>query len=244
MKENLKFELIIFYYKRPTIVLNALESVKLSTYNNWHLTLIDDSSDDSFKETFYNFGFDSEKINYIAIMMPDSEKLKLGGSIFGSYINTVVRNTNADVIIPLCDDDALLPDYMTKLNSFYINNPNNVWAYCHLKFFNPKTESYKDAKLVPENPELNYPHMNANMTPINPYCRVDSSQVTFKTKALIDGEILYASPLTSNLDADIFMKMFKKYGNCPFMGSFGQCKGWFNEQLGVKQRQGKNPYIT
>ncbi len=39
---NLKFELIIAYYKRPKIVLNALESIIKSTYDNWHLTFIDD----------------------------------------------------------------------------------------------------------------------------------------------------------------------------------------------------------
>ena len=59
---NLKFELIIAYYKRPKIVLNALESIIKSTYDNWHLTFVDDSGDDSFKETFLNFGFDKSKI--------------------------------------------------------------------------------------------------------------------------------------------------------------------------------------
>jgi glycosyltransferase involved in cell wall biosynthesis len=147
---NLKFELIIFYYKRPEIVLNALESIKKSYYKNWHLTLIDDSGNDDFKTTFLKYGFDNKKISYVPIMMSDEEKIKLGGSIFGKYANDVIENSDADIIIPICDDDALLPDYMGKLNDFYSKNPDKVWAYCHNKYFNPKYESYKDAKLTPD----------------------------------------------------------------------------------------------
>ena len=241
---NIKFEIILSYYKRPKMVLNALESIKNSYYKNWHLTLIDDSGDDSFKEDFFKFGFKKDKVDYIAVMMPDEEKIKLGGSMFGKYINDVIENTDADVIIPLCDDDALLPDYMSNLNTFYTKNPNSMWAYCHLKYYNPQYESYKLAKSTPDNPNLNFPHMNANTTPINPYCRVDSSQVTFRTDALLDGDIRYAYPQTANLDADIYSKFFKKHGNCDFMGTIGQCKGWFDGQLGVKNRQGKNGFIT
>ncbi len=46
---NLKFELIIAYYKRLKIVLNALESIKNSGYENWHLTFINNSGDNSFR---------------------------------------------------------------------------------------------------------------------------------------------------------------------------------------------------
>ena len=53
---NLKFLIVLAYYKRPNMVLNALHSIANLTYNNWHLAFIDDSGDDSFKETLFTYG--------------------------------------------------------------------------------------------------------------------------------------------------------------------------------------------
>jgi glycosyltransferase involved in cell wall biosynthesis len=241
--KNLKFELAIAYYKRPKIVLNALESIKNSTYSNWHLTFIDDSGDDSFRDTFLNFGFDNSKINYVPIMMSDEEKLKNNGSNFGKYVNDSIINSDADIFILICDDDALTHDYMEKLNIFYNKNPKEVWSYCHLNFYNPDVENYTQSKEICVNPSLNGVNLNAHFMPINPYCRVDSSQVSFRIDSLIEKNIFYPYPYTVNLDAFIFNNFYNVWGNCPFNGIVGQHKGWFENQLGVRHRAGKGDFI-
>ena len=239
--ENLKFELIIAYYKRPKIVRNALDSIMNVNYNNWHLTFIDDSGDDAFKDTFLNYGFDKNKIIYTPILMSDDEKTKNGGSMFGKYVNESILNSDCDIVILICDDDAIDSEYLNTLNKFY-NNSNEVWGYCHIKYFNPNIENYKASKLTPENPNLNYPFMNGNTGPINPHFNVDSSQVTFRKKAMVDGNVWYPFPQTLNLDASIFIKMFNKYGLCKFTDCYGQYKGWFEDQLGVRVRSKKGEY--
>jgi hypothetical protein len=241
--KNLKFELVIAYYKRPKIVLNALESIKNSTYKNWHLTFIDDSGDDSFKKTFLNFGLDKNKIEYVPIMMSDDEKIKNNGSIFGKYVNESLINSDADIFILICDDDALTHDYMEKLNIFYNKNPKEVWSYCHVNFYNPDSENYTQSKEICVNPQLNHVNLNANFMPINPYHRVDSSQVSFRIDSLIDKNIFYPYPYTVNLDAFIFKNFHKIWGDCPFNGIIGQHKGWFENQLGVRHRAGKGDFI-
>ena len=60
---NLKFLIVLVYYKRPKMVLNALESIKNLSYGNWQLDFIDDSGDEVFRETLFNFGLDNNKIN-------------------------------------------------------------------------------------------------------------------------------------------------------------------------------------
>ena len=242
--KNLKFEIVIAYYKRPKIVTNALESIKNSTYSNWRLTLIDDSGDDSFKNTFINFGLDKSKISYVPILMKDEEKLKIGGSIFGKFINEVILNSHSDIFILLCDDDALTHDYMEKLNIFYNKNPNEQWSYCHLNFYNPEVERYTDSKNNCSNISLNGVNLNAHFTPINPYCRVDSSQVSFRIDSLVSKTILYPHPYTANLDAYIFKNFHTVWGDCLFNGIVGQHKGWFENQLGVRQRSGKGDFIN
>lgn len=241
--KKLKFELVIPYYKRPTIVLNALNSIKNSTYKNWNLTLIDDSGDDAFRETFYNFGLDKSKISYNPILMSDEEKLKIGGSIFGKYINDVILNSDSDIFILICDDDALTYDYMEKLNIFYTNNPNEHWSYCHLKFYNPEIEPYTNSKNYCENISLNMVDLNANTTIINPYFRLDSSQVSFKINSLLYKNITYPHPYTANLDAVIFNNFYQVWGGCSFNGIVGQHKGWFENQLSFRRRSGKGDYF-
>lgn len=242
--DELKFELVIVYYKRPEIVKNALDSIKNLLYDNWHLTFIDDSGDDSFKDTFLNYGFDENKIEYVPIMMSDQKKVSLGGSIFGMYINHTIKKSDSDIFILICDDDALVPDYLNNLNTFYNQNPNSHWGYCHVKLFNPNVEYYKEAenRSTVYDWSLNMVNLNGYTTPITPSCKVDSSQVSFRIKSLISNNIWYAYPRTRDLDRDIFEKMTKIYGKCDFTNCFGQYKGWFEDQLGVRFRTNRGDY--
>lgn len=238
----MKFELVIAYYKRPKIVQHALNSILESNNQNYHLTLIDDSGNDDFRETFLNYGFDKDKITYTPIMMPDEEKVRIGGSIFGKYINDVIQNSTSDIFILICDDDALLPTYLDDLDRFFTENPNENWVYSHVKFFNPETQHYSEAVERLNNYALNITNINAKTGRINPAYNVDSSQVAFKIEAMKKHGVYYAFPLTMNLDAAIFNKGFRVLGDCPYMGGFGQYKGWFEEQLGPRFRRERKIY--
>lgn len=116
--EEIKICILLVYYKRPNIVLNALDSIKALKYNNWELNFIDDSGDDSFKETLFNYGLDNDKIKYRPIFDSDQTKLEQNGSRHGEYMNLSIKETDAEVIVVLCDDDALVDDYFTKINEF------------------------------------------------------------------------------------------------------------------------------
>lgn len=240
---NLKFELMIAYYKRPTIVLNALNSIKEAKYDNWHLTFIDDSGNEDFKETLFNMGFDDDKITYKPIMMTDFEKIENGGSVFGKYVNETIQNTDSDIVILICDDDALFPDYMENLNKFYNENPDKMWAYSHVKFFNPEIETYKEAKDLPTDMSFNTSNLNQYTVPILPSCKVDSSQVSFRKEAFTKSNLWYPYPHTMDLDRNVFEKMGNYWGPCHFADCYGQCKGWFENQLGVRARR-KNIVFT
>ena len=240
---KLKFELIIAYYKRPLIVLNALESIMKSTYDNWHLTFIDDSGDESFKNTFLNFGFDSKKITYTPILMSDDDKVAIGGSIFGKYINDTIKECDSDIIILICDDDAIFPDYMENLNKFYNDNPDKMWGYSYVEFYNPEIEHYTKATKVNGDPSLGASNLNNSTEQIIPANRVDSSQVSFRKKAFTEGNVWYPHPYTANLDAHVFHNMYKVWGLCDFTNCYGQYKGWFVNQLGARIRKKTGIYI-
>jgi glycosyltransferase involved in cell wall biosynthesis len=235
MEEINKFLIVLPYYRRPSIVLNALDSIKNLNYQNWELSFIDDSGDDSFKETLLNFGLDNSKIKYTAIYDSDEAKQLNNGSRHGEFMNNSILESDADIIIILCDDDALLNNSLTDLNQFYTNNPHINWAYSLVTYYNPLIETYRDA--TPDLTRIggNSVHcLNTNVGTFNPSGNCDGSQVTYR-RTLITNQLGFPSPTTKNLDAHIFNQLFDAYGGCYFTGIFVQCKGAHREQLGVRE---------
>ena len=170
----------------------------------------------------------------------------MGGSIFGKYMNSTILKSDCDIIVPICDDDALLSDYLDNLNIFYSKHPNEVWGYSHVKLYNPNIENYLDSNKTAKkyNWDLNRVNLNLYTTPINPTYKIDFSQVTYRKIDMIDGEIKYLFPRTENLDADIFTKMFNKYGFCKFTGCYGQYKCWNEDQLSSRISSGISFYFN
>lgn len=227
----MKFHILLPYYRRPEIVIGALNSVIDSTYKNYKLSFIDDSGDESFKQTFLSLGSFKEE-DYVPVLMSDKEKQSIGGSIIGKVMNSEISNYESDKIIILCDDDALFPDYLEKLNNFYTKNPDNLWSYCYVSIFNPLEESYKTSKINLST------SLNQYTTPIHPWHKVDASQVSFSRDYFIK-TTGFSYPLTRNLDADIYNKLFPILGNCAPNYIIGQYKGTHEKQLGNR----KNDFI-
>jgi glycosyltransferase involved in cell wall biosynthesis len=241
---KLKFLIILLYYKRPTIVLNALESIKNLSYNNWQLDFIDDSGNEEFKETLLNYGLDNSKVNYISINDSESDKISQGGSRHGAFINKSIHNSNSDIIITLCDDDALVNGYFEYLNEYYQLNPEVNWAYSKVLFFDPTKEHYSQSTFSTQytHPGSVYNVLNNWEISIDPSGKVDGSQVSFKTKVFKEGNLFYPSPKTRNLDADIFDKIYKQYGLCYPTFTYSQYKGVFDDQLGNRWKSEQSEY--
>ena len=238
-----KILILLLYYRRPTIVLNALNSIKNSTYTNWELCFIDDSGDDKFKDTLLNFGLPNEKIKYLPTYDSVETKQKNGGVRIGQYMNESIKNSDAEIAIMLCDDDALNHDYLNKLNFYFTINPTVLYCYSNLLFFNPDIETYTDSKT--EAYINNFPsdyNLNRHKTPINPACKLDASQVAWRTECNKNGGVWFDELRLMNHDEDFYKKLFKSYGNCHPTGFIGQHKGVSENQLGNRVRMRKKPF--
>ena len=242
MKTN-KFLIIIAYYNRPKIVLNALESIMKLDYDNFEVCFIDDGSPNLGEPVVREFCdsiIDKFKFKYIDNSIED--KKKQGGSIHGKYMNDAILESDADAVIVLCDDDALFSNYLTNLNNYFNNNPNSYWCYSHVKFYDPENQHYSQATETPSNPNFNTSNLNAHTTPISPSCRVDGAQVAFRRDAFVKSNVWYPYPQTQDCDRYIFERMINHWGMCNFLGDYGQYKGWFVNQLGVKVKTNREKY--
>lgn len=229
-----KILILLPYYKREKIVLNALNSIKAITYDNWELCFIDDSGDNSFKDTLLNFGLDNSKIKYVSIMESDSYKKMNGGSSHGYYMNESIINSNADIAIMLSDDDALVSNYLENLNE-YFNNNDVKWCYSSLFFYMPDKETYLNGRETINNKQTKINKgLNSYKDPINPYCKVDASQVAWLIECNKKHGAWFDYPKTRNLDASFYKKMYEKVGPCYPTFFYSQYKGVFHDQLGER----------
>lgn len=226
MENELKILILLFYYNRPKMVRSAIQSIIESDYKNWELAFIDDSD---IPESDIDLGliFPPEDLHKIKIYKTNdtrANKLARGGSVFGGFANQAIQDSNANIVIMLCDDDALIPDYLTNLNNFYKNHININYAHSHVIEFNPLIEDYK-------NKSKTQSALNFN-GPIVPYNNVDASQVSWRIECSKNGGIWFPSPKTNALDYVVYTQLFNKYGNCEFTGFDGQYKAFHDRQLG------------
>lgn len=233
--EQKKFLILLFYYDRPKIVQNALHSLNELDYTNFEVAFIDDGSHNPGKPvaeeilsndvlkrvTFYNTNDSIE------------QKIAQGGSMFGKLANYAIKQSDADYSIMLCDDDAIVSNYLCYLNEYFQLNKFVTYCFSNVYFFDPSIETYKDFK---KEPSYNHPGstytLNHYNEPINPVNKVDASQVCWKTSCNKEGNIWFPFPLTRGLDAALYQQLFDVYGHCYPTFTYGQYKGAFADQLG------------
>ena len=223
----MKVLILLAYYNRPRLVRNALLSIQESTYKNWELAVVDDASEFEAKEVVLEMFSDEELSKTKFYNTNDKYELKAErGSISGEYLNKAIEESDADLVIMLCDDDALVPDYLENLVKYFTENPDRNYCYSHVIQFNPLEEDYHGKEATPI-------FMNKTWD-LNPANNVDASQVAWKRKYSVGKDaILFPYPKTKNLDADIYDKMYLKFGACKFTGFYSQYKGMHQHQLGV-----------
>jgi len=224
----------------------ALKSVLQSSYPNWELSFIDDSTKQNGNKIIEELlsensdyvnapNYYGEKINFLdKIKVYKTGNIRENGhSIFGKFANQAMIESDSDISIMLCDDDALLQDYLMNLKNFYIKNLAIKYSYCHLIEYDPeKVAKLKEIRRIDVGDR--YPDFPLNRSEcINPYCNIDSTQVSWRREEFVKiGKFPY--PQTRDLDASIYDAMFKAWGNCCWNGLTGQYKGWFDDQLGKR----------
>lgn len=214
----LKILILLFYYNRPQMVKDALQSIKESTYTNWELCFIDDASDFPGEPIAREILSEEELAKTTFINISDSKigKLERKGSWIGKVANEHILTSGSDLCIFLSDDDMLFPTYMADLDRYYSNSRQVQYSYCHVQNFG----------------EAIGPSWLNHTETLDPFCRVDASQVTWRTSCWTEGGVRFPFPKTSCLDSDIFGQLCEKYGLCPFNGMIGQLKRIHPGQLG------------
>lgn len=224
----MKILIILMYYERPNMVRYALDSIAAQNYENFEVAVIDDGSLNPIQPIIETYPF-IDKSFFFNTEDTVAKKLARGGSMFGYKVNQAIEWSESDLGIMLCDDDALAPEYLARLSDFYMAHPNLNYSYGHVLTYDPYDPvPYSQIK-------GNYVHfLNYNDQPIDPYCKVDASQVSWRLDAFVEDGIRFPFPQTSALDADVYRQMYNVWGPCRFNGLVTQYKGVFSDQMGKR----------
>lgn len=222
----MRFSIFLIYYNRPQLVKNALRSILALDYQDFDVLAIDDGSESSLSEVLADPEFASivPKIEIYRCDDTAEDKAKRGYSRLGQYMNLAIQLSTGDIGITLCDDDALVSDYLTNLDRWFEEHPDKMYCYSHLIDFNPRTET----------PSIDLPKKGlTNITEaVDGYCKLDGSQMAWWLEvSREDGGVRFPELRTDSLDAFFYRDMFTRYGPCVFCGFYGQYKGRFAGQL-------------
>lgn len=233
-KTQLKALILCSYYNRPLLVRNTLRSVLKSHqfHQNWELAFGDDGSvipgrpivEDILKNHL-------AKVKIVETNLTFEDKIKKG-LVLGKLANQIIRESDADFAIMLCDDDELVPDYLHKLSELFIKNPDILYCYSKIHLFNPfyqKTEQVNNLS----------GRYNEWVGPIDPVNKVDASQVAWRLACCKKHEAWFeettkfieGKPWTKDTDKSFFENLHAKCGLCHSTGFAGQFKGIHDYQL-------------
>jgi glycosyltransferase involved in cell wall biosynthesis len=211
------------------MVKNALRSVLTQSHEDWEVACVDDGSDVSLESVVKKVVPEELQHKFTHYNTHDTieKKLEQGGSMAGKHLNEAILASDSEIIIILCDDDALYPEYLKNLSKYFTDNPEVKYAYSHVVVYDPLTQK-------PE-PTLIKKEWFLNRTgPIDPYCNIDASQGAWRATCTKEAGISLPFPQTCNLDATLYRGLYNKYGPCNFTGFNGQYKGVHEDQLGKR----------
>jgi len=228
-----KILILLPYYNRPKLVKNALNSILRTKYENWHLAFFDDGSPIPGKPIVEEI-LPLDKVTFYNSNMSAEDK-KIDGCRMGHYLNVASLESDADIIITLCDDDELFPTYLENLDTFFSSHPEEVSCYSKIHLFNPFLEKSEDVDNLGG-------HYNKCKGRIRPSCKVEVSQVAWRMSAVVDGA-RWRDNCTGNHDVYFLEELYEKTGKLTAETDFiAQYKGMHYGQLGRRAYDEKSDY--
>jgi glycosyltransferase involved in cell wall biosynthesis len=222
--------IVLLYYDRPAMLRDCLASVREagSRYGRWYLAVHDDSSPRPAEPIVQEVMGDlMDKVIIYHSEMTLEEK-KMTGGLLGRAINYIIQQHESDVCILLCDDDQLHPDYLANLGRFFREHPDVQSCYSNVLRYDPLAPGSKEQATL-EGFEMD---LNQWKEPINGCCKVDASQVAWRTSCCKDKNCWFRFPMMRDHDASFFDVLYQNTGPMVYTGFIAQYKGIHDKQLG------------
>lgn len=233
-----KIAILLLYFERPNMVRNALRSIVKTNehYKNWYLLAFDDGSETPLgpivDEELACIDDFREHTCVIRNAVTTEEKINTGGML-GFRLNQIMEvatnQLGVDAFVILCDDDELHPEYLKKLNEYFVARPDVLSCYSNVIFYDPLNETSDNIKTNQESCRL--AKLNSYTGSINGCGKVDASQVAWRSCCYSMGS-RFPFPTPKDHDAGLFNSLAQNCGLMHYTGFISQYKGVHSKQLG------------
>lgn len=117
-----KVSVIITTYNRPEFLDAAVASVKLQTFKDWELLIMDDNSDVlAQRELLAEFRQEDKIRVFDSNVQPEDRKKT---TRYATLINWALKEAKGEYVTYLCDDDFYFPDRLQKMVEFLDSRPD------------------------------------------------------------------------------------------------------------------------
>ena len=120
---------IVPCYNQSQYLSEALESVRMQSYESWECIIVDDGSPDDTADIASNFCLKDKRFKYL--------KKENGG--LSSARNAGIKEASGSLILPLDADDRIHKDYLQLATEAFNQNPMLDLVYCKAAYFGTKT---------------------------------------------------------------------------------------------------------
>lgn len=204
-------------YKRPTMCIEAIDSVLAQNYSDWELLVGDDNSPEQDRQQIEDYirKIKDKRIHYYQSGIPEEKREEK--TRYAEIINTLYKMSSGEFISYLCDDDLFMP---RKLSAIVNEFDSCSWkdVLCGLQkccllqdsgekiVLDSKTGSFYDIRAYPAN------SLKGGII-VQPAWVVDHSSVVVRRKVIeiIGGENAWDTDRRWNTHADsvFFMKLIQ-----------------------------------
>jgi len=120
MENRPLISIVLPTYNRLKSLTRAIDSIKIQTYDNWELLIVDDISDDGTQEAMEELQKCDSRINYYRIKVDDTPGIS-------KYLNYGISKAKGKYIARLDDDDYWCKNEKLKMQvEFLEKNPDYV----------------------------------------------------------------------------------------------------------------------
>lgn len=257
-EETLKILYTVITYKRPKMLRNAIRSVYNEglllfgwlhrTGHQIEIVIIDDCEAEAIKELGARRSGEYDGMRIIQPGDTLTQKKGHTASRVGWALNQAVQESDADLVMMLCDDDLVYPGAVKKIITFFEEHPDEDWGWgsacsydansCDFPFIHT-TEGVQliDGEVV--NAEgINVPPGRRDvpcMARTVAANRLDISQVVWRRQSQIKHNIRWTDkshPKNEPIDHMVFHQMDGRFQEqCPNMDILVQYKGSHDAQI-------------
>lgn len=119
-----RVSVILTSYNRPHMVQEAIQSVVMQEYRNWHLVIVDDGSNEETRKVILSHLVDALDIEIVWLARDNFINCR-----YTRAINAGLERVKGELITYLTDDDYYLPHRLARMVSAFDQNPSVAVVY-------------------------------------------------------------------------------------------------------------------